>query len=436
VTNDRKEVPKTVGTISSRQTMRKRSIVDYGLSVSLTAVQIAIALLLFHLIAKGSGPDGFAVYILSRNLITLGLPLVGMGLSIATMRFLPGASRAAFKLRAGAFSAQALYLLIGLAILATISQVLGRLTTTTDFLTILLPAYVALCGVSFTALGATTLRGVGRPFGANALMLFGLGIAPVASYILTKDISRMLVLQGIASAVVGVSTLAVPPHNWDMRKLKASTDDPAFKQLREMLRFGWRRTFGDVSLPAMFALPTVYVAYMTHSAQEVSAIGFTSSAVALVCTLFSLLTPVLLPRLSPVADTGDKHEPMVRLIRILQLASVIVAATGCLTAALFSNFIVKHYLGEEFVGAGPVLRIGILVTMPMAAFYAARPLLETRRDRSITARLLSACLALEILGLVIVGQFIDPLHAALTAWLMGSLLAGVLAYLAVRRWTT
>lgn len=406
---------------------RHAASTDYAVTAAATGGQIALSLLLFHLIATRTGPSGFSYYALARNLISVGQPIVGVGLAISVMRFLPMAPQQR-PLRLGVAGAQVCYLALGLVLVVSAQHLVPHSMAPT-YGSGVVPAYVALCGVVLTSLASTMLRGIHRPGTANAVMLVGLGIIPLLSFLLTRDIAAMLVVQGALAGTVAAATLLMPAGP---QVLPPEHQPPLRRLLRSVIGFGWRRVPGDAALPAIFATPTVWVAHTGGLPTEVSAIGFASSTALLGLAAFGLLTPVLLPRLSSTSlESGERRRA---LFLRLQLACAAVAAVGYVVVLVLGGPIVAVFLGPDFSEAARVLRVGVVTTVPVAAFYAARPLLETVSDRSVTTRILVTAWIVEIATTVVASRRLGDLDGAITGWIAGSFTAGALAFLTVSSW--
>jgi hypothetical protein len=74
-----------------------------------------------------------------------------------------------------------------------------------------------------------------------------------------------------------------------------------------------------------------------------------------------------------------------------------------------------------------VLRLGVVASVPLAMFYAARPTMDTLLEAKVMSRLLLSCLLLEILITGLGAVFLTPPYAALLGLGVASLAAGVYA---------
>jgi O-antigen/teichoic acid export membrane protein len=382
---------------------------------------LASGLLLFHLVAVRAGVVGFAYYQIARGVVSTVQPLALFGLVQALHRYLPRAGHRVRVLARQAFLLEVATLnVLGLLTIALADDI-GRLFRIGGGAEVR-AVMVMTAGNCLLTAAVAALRGTGRVGRSNIASLTGYGIIPILAFAVTRRIDVFLIAQGAAMAalawwVIGMAgTLPASPR-------------PA-PRLITLVRYGLRRTPGDIALPAMFAFPTFYVASMSRSAAEAGYIGFTTSAITLICSLFGMLSPVLLPRLSGHADAtaaagrGFGAE-LARGLRLLPFAAAGVAALISLGFVVAAGPVLDSFLGASFVGGDDVVRFGVPVAIPLAMFYAARPTIDALREAPVTAGLLVGCLTAEVGFTLAAGLMMPAWPAALTGfWAAAMLLAG------------
>lgn len=348
------------------------------------------------------------------------------------MRSLPSALEHQAGVRIAVTVSQMIYLAVGYLLLIQ----LGRLTPAigaSDHGLDLTPAYVALSGVALTSLSSGMLRSIGRPVTANTVGLIGVGILPLVSFAATSNVEKMLLLHGVLATVLTMLVLLVPPGH-TAGKWPQPSGPSSLRVVRSILGFGWRRVPGDAALPALFATPAIWVAHTSGVPAQVAAVGFTSSSTLLILAAFGILTPVLLPLLSTSSTTSEATSIHRSLFIKLQFTCMAAAVLLCVIIVAFSGIIVTIFLGNEFSDVVNVLRIGVVTTIPMAAFYAARPLLETYTRRSVTTRILLAAWTTEMGITVVTSRFVGDLNGAIAGWVICCFIAGALTLITVARW--
>ena len=107
----------------------------------------------------------------------------------------------------------------------------------------------------------------------------------------------------------------------------------------------------DPLLGARQPFPTFYVAGVSHSAADAGYIGFTTSAITLICSVFGMLSPVLLPRLSGHAHAAEATgrgfgAELARGLRLLPFAAAGVAALISLVLVVTAAPVLHWFLGE------------------------------------------------------------------------------------------
>jgi O-antigen/teichoic acid export membrane protein len=292
---------------------------------------------------------------------------------------------------------------------------------------------VLSAGTCLLSVAVAALRGTGDVRRSNLASLAGFGILPVAAFAVTDRIDVFLIVQGTAMAAVAVWGIAVTgPHGAERMTARPRPAPP----LRVLLRYGLRRTPGDIALPGMFAFPTFFVAGTSSTVAEAGYVGFTTSALILVCSVFGMLTPVLLPRLSGHADETAAagrgfHTELARGLRLLPFAAAGIAAAISLVIVLVATPVMHWFLGPEFRGGDQILRFGVPLSIPMAMFYAARPTIDALREAPVTAGLLVLGLLAEVAVTLGAALLMPAWPAALAGFGVAAVLLACTSYVAL-----
>jgi O-antigen/teichoic acid export membrane protein len=414
---------------------------DYLASVAVQWSSLALQLVLFHLVAERGSVDGFAFYQIARGAVSTVQPLAMAGLGTGLQRYLPRCGARAAALARRAFAVQVAIMVVvamtGYALAGPLSDLLGLDGRhAVGAITIML-AGNCLCTTSVAA-----LRGTGQVSFANATSLAGLAVVPVVAFFLASGIESFLVLQGFgmlaaAGCAIAVTEAAEPSKT----ETSSGTETPSGTEtrdeasLRRLVRYGLGRTPGDLALPALFAFPTFAVANALPGAGDAGFVGFMTSAVTLVCSIFAMLSPVLLPRLSGLFHSPDGGASVHRGLLVLPLAAAGVAAVLGAVVALLAPILVGWFLGAEFDRAEPVLRLGLIAAVPVAMFYAIRPTLDALQDVPMTTWLLAGSLAVEVPLTYVLRLVMHPAFAAVLAFVIATAALGVGGYLVLVRAT-
>ena len=408
-----------------------RSLVrDYLATVVVQWFVLGSGLYLFHLVAARGGTGAFAYYQIARGVVSTLQPVVTAGLSPALHRYLPRTAESTAGLARRAFATQ--------VVLAAGAVAAGTVTAPWTGRLLGLPGagavtatLVMLSGVCLCTVAVACLRGAHRVTHANVVSGTALGVVPLAAFLLTDDIDGFLMLQGAGASLVAALGLLTVRR----RRPAAPPDRPGRKEpgLGTLLRYGVRRLPTDIALPLLFTYPTLLVAAVLPGAPEAGYVGFATSAVIMVCSLFGTLSPVLLPRLSRMFHWQAAPATTRRVLTWLPVAAGGVAAAGAALIVLFGPVLIRVYLGPEFRAAAGVLNIGILAAVPLAMFYAARPTLDALPRPPRINRLLLGCLALEAaVGWAAMG-IMSPAAASVTALTAAATVLGLCSVRLVRR---
>ncbi|MBW6438826.1 hypothetical protein KZ829_34365 [Actinoplanes hulinensis] len=397
---------------------------DFVATLLVQFLVLGIGLYLFHLVAERGSVDGFSFYQIARSVVSTVQPAVLLGLGVSLYRFLPRTVHTTRRLALQALSIEAgLVTTVTLAgavaggeIAALLGLPGGRSATTAVLIT--------LAGSSLCAVALAALRGAGQVVASNLTAGIGGAVVPLAAFAATDRIEDFLLLQGLATAVVGLgATFAVRRR----RPPAPSTSTAPEPDVRTLIAYGIRRMPGELALPALFTLPTLAVAVTTTGGEDAGYVGFTTSAVTLICSVFAMLTPVLMPRLSRLFHHGGEHRAVRRRLAVLPLLAGVVATLPTGVIILFAPPMVHGFLGPEFDAAVPVLRLGVLAAVPLAMFYTARPSLDVLFEAKPMSQLLVACLLVEVVMIAVGTRFLTPSYASMLGLLSAATVLGLTA---------
>ncbi|WP_229072812.1 lipopolysaccharide biosynthesis protein [Actinoplanes sp. DH11] len=399
---------------------------DYAATLVSQWFVLGIGLFLFYVVARRGGVAGFAFYQIARGVVSSFQPLAMIGLGQGLHRYLPRAGLGSERLALQAFLAQA-GVAIGLTLIGTafgpqVSRLLG-LTGGTGAIAAIM---IMLIGNCLCSMAVAALRGTHQVARANTIAAVGFGLIPVIAFPLADRIDDFLMLQGAGMTLVAAwGTLTVRHRSPAPPAPHEARPEPS---LRILIGYGLRRLPGDMALPALFTYPTFAVAVALPGSPEAGYVGFVTSAITLICSVFGTLTPVLLPRLSRAFNTSSasvgEGGPTRRMLLRLPLFAAALAAAAAAVFAFFAPALVSGFLGPEFAAAAGVLRLGVLAAVPLAMFYAARPTLDALLDRPVISRLLLGCLLLQVVLTQLAQLVLSAPYAALLALCLAAAVLG------------
>jgi O-antigen/teichoic acid export membrane protein len=288
-------------------------------------------------------------------------------------------------------------------------------------------SFCLLVGVCALSITLAVLRGLSKALMASVVLLVGMGVTPLASFLITNSLTGLLSLQSATLVVLSLVVLLVicrpvPPE-----------PGPATVRPKTVLRYALRRVPGDAALPALLTMPTFLVARRSPGSASAGYVGFATSVVVLICAAFATLNMVMLPRLSGRAAEGTLDPVLWARLRALPLVVCGLAVVAAVPALLLAPALVRGYLGSDFGAAVPVMRLGVLAAPPLAVYYAARPTLDALQDRPSTVRILIVALLAEIACFFALDTFLVTSYAAMISFVAATVLLGVSAYVTLLR---
>jgi O-antigen/teichoic acid export membrane protein len=392
---------------------------DYAATFVVQWFVLGVGLLLFHLVARRGSVSGFTYYQIARSTVSTFQPALLLGFGLGLHRYLPRTERTTRRLALHALGIEAavvtVFVLAGVLVAGELAALLGLPGRSAVIAVLIMLAGNCLC-----TLGLAALRGNHQVVDANLILGLGFGLTPLFAFAAATRIEDFLIIQGIGTALVGVWGMLV------VRRQPATAEEQtAEPDVKTLIAYGVRRMPGELALPALYTFPTLAVAVRMPGSPEAGYVGFTTSAVTLICSVFAMLTPVLMPRLSRLFHRAGEDSGVRQLLTVLPLLAALLAAIPTGVIVLFAHEMVRGFLGHEFADAVPVLRLGVVAAIPLAMFYAARPTMETLLDARFMSRLLLACLALEFVVTGIGAAFLTPAHAAVLGLAAASLALGL-----------
>ncbi len=99
--------------------------------------------------------------------------------------------------------------------------------------------------------------------------------------------------------------------------------------------------------------------------------------------------------------------------------------------SLWAPELIQGYLGDGFSDAVPIVRLGLLASVPLAAFYAARPALDAIQSSPVTVKLMIGSLVLEVVVTILAGRMLAPVYAAVLGLDVAMAFLGILSYVAL-----
>jgi O-antigen/teichoic acid export membrane protein len=392
---------------------------DFLLTFGTEFGTLACMLLALKLAAARWDTAGFGEYVLARRTLNLlQLPLLG-GMGLAVTRYVArahsgGDRKAELQFFVAGILIVFATLTVACLVFAAAPRAVSRALFGQPSGPLLGAVAIATAGLVVHGLGYGMLRGRLSMVTANLLQAVNLGLLPLL-VLAWPGWSVPAVLAGLGSAWLltsGATIAAVVRSSGALADGLRGTREAA----RALLWYGLPRVPGEFALGALFALPVTFAAHRAGAA-EAGFVGLGISLLSMAGSLFAPLGQIVLPTVSRLAATDDRHRIASRSWR---LAGTCVALALGATALgiLLAPLVIPRFLGAEFMAAVPGIQLLLLGLPPYVVYIVLRAVLDAVHTRPLNAKnLLIALGSFAVIALA--GHIAASLAAAL--WLLGGL---------------
>lgn len=392
---------------------------DFLLTFGTEFATLACMLLALKLAAARWDTAGFGEYVLARRTLNLlQLPVLG-GMGLAVTRYVARAhsardGRAEFRFFAAGLLIVLATLAIANLVLAAAPQVVSGALFGASSVPLLRAVAVATTGLVLHGLAYGMLRGRLSMVKANLLQALNLGVLPLL-VLAWPGWTVPTVLSGLGCAWILTSSATIASVLRSTGHLSDGVSGTG-EAARALLWYGLPRVPGEFALGALFTLPVTFAAHRAGAAQA-GFIGLGISLLSMAGSLFAPLGQIVLPTVSRLAASDDRHRIGGRSWRLAGTC-VALAVGGAALAIVLAPLIVPRFLGPGFAAAVPDIQILLLGLPPYVAYIVLRAVLDGVHTQPLNAKNL-----LVALGAFAVLTVIGPIAASLAAalWLLGAL---------------
>jgi O-antigen/teichoic acid export membrane protein len=428
----------TVGSVALRAPRRRVHPVLAAIGVTLLGQVLVAAgnVALYRLLAVRTGTDGFASYSLAKQAVNLLFPVVTVGLVGGLPRYL------ALRRETEGHPPRGAYLLAALGIS-------GAVTASSVAVALLAPGATAQvlfggeAGRSLVAGSAALLVGTATFYVAfgyfrgelhittgNVLQVLGVGLLPPVLVLALPgaSIATLVALMGLGLAVLSIGFIAKP-----IVQGVVAAHVPELREAgRRLLDYGGRRVPGEIAQLALFALVPVLAAHVA-GLREVAFLGAALQVVNLLAVALNPLGVVLLPSVAQRWATDPRRTS--RQIAQLAAMSVHVGLFASVQVFIFAGIAIEAWLGSNFAGAGPLVRVALIAVGPYVFYLSMRSSLDAVAVRSYNARSNIAGLAtfIAVAAVLLATDAAEPAFSVAWAFAAGVTVQGGLTFVFVRR---
>ena len=419
--------------ISHRITLHPalRDFVVTGMASFLVAVAAAVVI---SILGKTAGPVLLGEYLLIRRMASWLQAGVQLPSGVALPRFVafnmeePSLIKQTYFLAALLASCViALFLIIVLMIWRNVLSQLFFGSARLDHL--VLPLCLLLLGLAIHGVVFGYYQGALAMGWASTLQLCNLVLVPIFATILLRSRDSIpLIVNTIGISMCGIACLFALPVvcKWEL----GVTPKQLKKQSSELLSYGFARIFGDMGLQAMLSLPAVVAAHY-FPIGSVTFLLLGGSFLTVVGAASLPLGIILLSRVSRSVAQMRTAQLQVRVTHFVR-ALIELSAFICLQMIVFSDVIVRAWVGPSFLEGIRIIQITILA-VPFYFIYAGlRSVIDAAAVRAYNTRNIVISGIVFLLFIALIKINVSPNH--LLEWLAASGAVGlaVLAFCTLR----
>jgi O-antigen/teichoic acid export membrane protein len=402
----------------------------YGSTLLTESAILASQLIAYRLAASYLGKEGFSEYALARRTISLLQPAAILGLGVGIPRYVALAAGRRPGDVPDNYLASGLLIVAGaLAVCLTLLNLLKGPAAFVFFGSAqyrdLIPAVgLFLLGLALHMACEGYFRGRLDMARANVLRFINLGIMPlivfpVFGYSTASVLSALGAALGASSAVA----LLFTGFGSGVTRLPGNA--------RELLVYSLGRVPADVMQLAFLSLPALLFAHF-QGMGPAGLVAFSTSVIALLCSLGPPINSVLLPEASSMIGRGDFESLRRRVSQILALALATVTLSVVIIE-VFATPIFRLYLGRSFDDAVPIVRVVILGAVPFVVYQSQRSVIDAFRVAPINSRNMLISFVVFLLGSSAVYLKLAPPAFILAAFVAGLYVLGILTLFEIKK---
>lgn len=407
--------------------------------ISLTFIAEAIVLIAFffiyRLIAKNFGPEGVGEYSLVKRVLGFLQPLLLLGLWVGLPRYIAMAEdkeqRSSYIKAGGLTVATATF--VFLIFVNLFKDYFAKIFFgTTNYSNLVLPFSLFLAGLTLHTLIYSYFRGQLLTKAFNILQVINLALVPIGILIFFKDISieKLISLIGISTFVIAfvfalyfIKEFFVPIKKWQFTN-----------SLKELLHYSFPRFIAGFVYAAFLSLGPIFATHFA-SIQEVGYLSVSQSLLGVTGVAVAPLGLILLPKVSNMI-AQKRTEEIKESLNYLIGATVQLSIFIFFQLIIFTDVIIKYWLGPEFINAIPIMRI-IFGSIIFYLFCGAvGSILEASKVKPIN--LINSFISLGVFLitsgiLLFLVKLFPPIISLSITFTSGMICLGILSYVSIRK---
>jgi O-antigen/teichoic acid export membrane protein len=356
---------------------------DYAFTFITEFTVLLAGVLVYKFAMSYLSHTGFSEYTLSRRAMSFIHPVLILGMGVGIPRYL--AFNATNKLKADSYFASGLIVLFSvtafvLLLLNIFSAHFAYLLFGDDQYDYLIaPISVMLAGMVMHSACYSYFRGKVMMLPANLLQFLNLGLAPIAVFLIRKDITGVLYMTGITWSVIAAVFLI-----WVLSRLTIEKGLLA-SCARELLYYGVQRTPGDLAISGFLMVPASLAIHITNDINVGGEVGFGMTLLNMAGAAFGPISLILLPQASKLIASRDI--PMLRsyTTKIFNW-TLLLTLGGLLIFEVFADTVLYIFLGETNERLVLIVRLIITASVGYTVYISLRSILDAYHVKAVNTR--------------------------------------------------
>ncbi len=347
---------------------------DYIFTFIVEFLVLMAGVLVYKLAANLEGANDFSEYAISRRTISFILPLLILGCGVGIPRYVAFAHDD--KKKQDTFFLAGLIIVLGFALpvlglIFLLQEKFSFLFFGSSAFFYLIPSIcIMVLGMLLHGLNYGYFRGKVEMIKANTFQLLNLGIAPLLVFVFFDNVLDVIYYTGILWLIISLSftIYILMTSHWDIQNLGL--------QIKELLVFGSLRVPGDFVLAAFLALPAYYAAHLINDQLKTAGyVAFAMSFLNMAGAAFGPISLILLPKASMLIKNKD-YTLLKKQIKKITYWTLALTLFGVLVLELFTNLILKIYLGNNEPELIHIIRISFLASFGYTIYISLRSVLD------------------------------------------------------------
>lgn len=383
------------------------------LLTSLTSAFVTIAMVLStRFLANGLGPESFGTYSLARRFVSLALPFTTLSIGTALTRYIAVAGT---EIEKKTYFVDSLLITFASAVLAFACGWLGRNQWTLlifngiQYKNLFFSSLFMIIGFGFFTILYSYYRGIQRMDWANILQMIIMGLAPlfISYFFASKSTSAEIVFYiGLASC------LCFLPLFIHLKNTPWKNTPLLQRQADQLLKYGIPRTPGGIALAGLLFIGP-YLANTFGSAREAGYLVIGQSVFRVLEASIVAFGLVALPKVSQLF-ANNRTDFLKDRIGDIIIMIIQVGLFTVLQLFIWSEEIVRIWLGSEYLQAVPYIRIFLISLCPYLGYVMLRSIVDAVEEKAVnTFNLFIALLITALSSLWLASTFLQMYGLAL-----------------------